>query len=182
LGANMDNDLVSVSEQRFSRSMSKPVSGAGDEDTSLLVGVRRRRRRSLFLSRVQRSLRDGRCGATREPATTPLSTLPRSAVKHPQCRRPWDARCSRHRLPRRGACLSTAACDSFPIASQTYSDPHRYQSAELLKGHFCASVRPRSVIEICSLLLFLLQEIFDGPWRSRAFRANFGLVCRVDHT
>ena len=33
----MDNDLVSVSEQRFSRSMSKPVSGAGDEDTSLVV-------------------------------------------------------------------------------------------------------------------------------------------------
>ena len=58
----MDNDLVSVSEQRFSRSMSKPVSGAGDEDTSLLVGVRRRRRRSLFLPRIQRGLRDGRCG------------------------------------------------------------------------------------------------------------------------
>jgi hypothetical protein len=39
LGANVDNDLVSVSEQRFGRSMSKPVSGAGDEDTSRLVGV-----------------------------------------------------------------------------------------------------------------------------------------------
>ena len=62
LGANMDNDLVPVSEQRFSRSMSKPVSGAGDEDTSLLVGVRRRRCRSLFLSRIKRGLRDGRCG------------------------------------------------------------------------------------------------------------------------
>jgi hypothetical protein len=33
-----------------------------------------------------------------------------------------------------------------------------------------------------SLLLFLLQEIFDRPWTSRAFRANFDLVCRVDHT
>ncbi len=35
----MDNDLVSVSEQRFGRSVSKPVSGAGDEDTSRLVCV-----------------------------------------------------------------------------------------------------------------------------------------------
>ena len=31
------------------------------------------------------------------------------------------------------------------------------------------------------LTLLLLQEIFDGPWTSRAFRANFGWVCRVDH-
>jgi hypothetical protein len=40
----MDDDLISFSEQRFSRSMSKPVSGAGDEDMSPLIGVRRRRR------------------------------------------------------------------------------------------------------------------------------------------
>jgi hypothetical protein len=48
LGANMDNDLVSVSEQRFSRSMSKPVSGAGDENASLPVGIRRWREISSF--------------------------------------------------------------------------------------------------------------------------------------
>ena len=70
----MDNDLVSVSEQRFSRSMSKPVSGTGDEDTSLLVGVRRRRRRSLFLPRIQRGLRDGRCGCHKGPRDYPKPT------------------------------------------------------------------------------------------------------------
>ena len=67
----MDNDLVSVSEQRFSRSMSKPVSGAGDEDMSLLAGVRKRRRRSLFLPRIQRGLRDGRCGCHKGPRDYP---------------------------------------------------------------------------------------------------------------
>ena len=63
----MDNDVVFVTEQRFSRSMSKPVSGAGDEDTSLLVGVQRRRRRNLFLPRMRRGLRDGRCGCHKGP-------------------------------------------------------------------------------------------------------------------
>ena len=69
----MDNDLVSVSEQRFGRSMSKPVSGAGDEDTSRLVGVRRRRHRSLFLPRIQRRLRDGRCGCVKRTRRLPQS-------------------------------------------------------------------------------------------------------------
>ena len=75
LRANMDNDVVSISEQRFSRSVSKPVSGAGDEDTSLLVGVRRRRRRSLFLPRIQRGLRDGRCGCHKGPRDYPKAYL-----------------------------------------------------------------------------------------------------------
>jgi hypothetical protein len=42
LGANMDDDLVSIGEQRFSRSMSKSVSGAGDENTSFPVRIQRR--------------------------------------------------------------------------------------------------------------------------------------------
>ena len=38
----MDDDLVSIGEQRFSRSMSKSVSGAGDENTSFPVRIQRR--------------------------------------------------------------------------------------------------------------------------------------------
>ena len=53
LGANMDDDLVSIGEQRFSRSMSKSVSGAGDENTSFPVRVQRRWRRSLFFRRFK---------------------------------------------------------------------------------------------------------------------------------
>ena len=58
----MDDDLVSIGEQRFSRSMSKSVSGAGDENTSFPVRVQRRWRRSLFLPKDSKGLRDGPCG------------------------------------------------------------------------------------------------------------------------
>ena len=65
LGANMDDDLVSIGEQRFSRSMSKSVSGAGDENTSFPVGVQRRWRRSLFFRRFK-GLRGGPCGCQQD--------------------------------------------------------------------------------------------------------------------
>ncbi len=66
----MDDDLVSISEQRFSRSMPKSVSGAGDENTSFPVGVQRRWRRSLFF-RGFRGLRDGPCGCQKRTCGYP---------------------------------------------------------------------------------------------------------------
>ena len=56
-----------VSEQRFSRSMSKPVSGAGDEDTSGLVGVRRRIAEVCSFRGFNGTCAIGRCGSHTGP-------------------------------------------------------------------------------------------------------------------
>ena len=99
LGANMDDDLVSIGEQRFSRSMSKSVSGAGDENTSFPVGVQRRWRRSLFFRRFK-GLRGGPCGCQKRTCGYPKAYLvPRQEIFDG----PWTSRgfrCGR-RLRRR---------------------------------------------------------------------------------
>src|SRR5688572_22103809 len=71
----MDNDLVSASEQRFSRGMPKPDSRAGDEDTTFLVGFRRSRGRGLFLGRIGGGLRETCCGCEKGPRDDPETDL-----------------------------------------------------------------------------------------------------------
>ena len=86
----MDDDLVSIGEQRFSRSMSKSVSGAGDENTSFPVRIQRRWRRSLFLPRIQRACAMDLAVAKRGPAAT---TKPTPSPATRDLRRSMDEPC-----------------------------------------------------------------------------------------
>jgi hypothetical protein len=74
LGANMDNDLVSLSQQRFSRSMSKPVSGAGDKIRAFWLVFEGDGAEVRSFRGFNRACAMDVAVAIRDPATTPKPT------------------------------------------------------------------------------------------------------------